>query len=355
MRKRLRTLYRTDAHGNVLYWKVKAIDNTIITEYGKLGGKKQTASKTCVGKNAGRSNETTPEYQALKEANAMWRAKLDYNYSLDRKEIRIRPMLAYLLQDFKDSIKYPVLVQPKLNGVRCLAYRSASGIVLLTRKGQKWNLPHIAAELDKMLPKDFDHILDGEIYTHGLTFQEVCRAIKGNPTSLGYHVYDCFSMDKEENYIQRDNTIRSLIGPNPYIHTVMSVPATYFQEIMDMHDELVFMGYEGGIVRDPMAPYKMGSRNRALLKVKAFKDAEFKIVGYYGGVGKAEGCVTWVCETSEGVRFDCCPKGSLSDRKYWFDNADKFIGKMLKVRYFDFTEAGKPYQPIGEGIRLKSD
>ncbi|MHA2064820.1 MAG: hypothetical protein ACXABY_10640, partial [Candidatus Thorarchaeota archaeon] len=93
----LEPLYHIDKNGNVRIWKVFAIDDTIQTEYGVMGGKMQLASKVAEAKCVGTKAETTPEEQAIKEAEAMWKHRLDRKYSLTPEDARLPselPMLA---------------------------------------------------------------------------------------------------------------------------------------------------------------------------------------------------------------------------------------------------------------------
>jgi len=62
-------LYRLDSKGKVRLWEIKVTDNLIETWDGVLNGKlKYTPDTVLEGKNIGKSNETTPEEQALSNA-----------------------------------------------------------------------------------------------------------------------------------------------------------------------------------------------------------------------------------------------------------------------------------------------
>src|SRR5690606_20187250 len=151
-------------------------------------------------KNTGRSNSTTAEEQAVAEAKAMWQNKRDRKYAesiADAQEELIRPMLAYDFEKRKDkNVMYPAFVQPKLDGVRSLAYWHGDRIELLSRNGKSWRavgtVEHIATALEQFLPREL--ILDGEIYAHGETFQQTTRLVKkyrqGESEKLLLHVYD---------------------------------------------------------------------------------------------------------------------------------------------------------------------
>jgi len=87
------------------------------------------------------------------------------------------------------------------------------------------------------------------------------------------------------------------------------------------------------------------------LKNKDFLEAEFEIIGGYEGEGKEEGQVIFKCKTAEGSEFSVRPKGSASVRREWYNNLDDLIGKMLSVRFQEWTEFKVPFHARGIEIR----
>lgn len=125
-------LYKKTSTGAIQEWTVY-VDNdsynpVIVTKYGQLGGKIQTSTEIITeGKNIGRSNETSPMEQAYFQAKSDWEKQLKKGYvdNVDDAEdgktdeiIKggIAPMLAHKFSEQGHKIKYPALVQPKLDG-----------------------------------------------------------------------------------------------------------------------------------------------------------------------------------------------------------------------------------------------
>lgn len=113
-----KTLYKDNR-----VWEI-SVDDTIITiRHGQVGGKIQEISEIIyAGKNIGKKNETTPEQQALLEAESKYNKQLDKGYTVDGsppKVDTILPMLAHKFSEFSHKIVYPAYVQPKLDG--CLS------------------------------------------------------------------------------------------------------------------------------------------------------------------------------------------------------------------------------------------
>jgi len=68
-----------------------------------------------------------------------------------------------------------------------------------------------------------------------------------------------------------------------------------------------------------------------------------------------EGQCTFTCVTEDGAEFGCKPMGTEAQREqYWTDfQAGKLTGKMLTVKFFEWTTSDKPVPrfPVGVCIR----
>jgi len=359
-------LYHKSKAGSLYSWQIEVQGDEIVTTYGLIDGQKQEARKRAYPKNVGKKNETSGENQAFVEAKAMHKFKLDRKYSLTPDEAEEPLELPMLAHDF-DKIKkvvYPLDIQPKLDGVRCLAKWEGDEIILMSRSGKLYDVPHIAATLKEFLPRGTK--FDGEIYVHGMTFQEIVRLVKKNredSNRLEFHVYDCPIDDAEDRgwsdrYKDLCGTFGLALDPG-VIKLVPTWTANNEEEKNDLYVRCVEDGYEGAIARFHKGLYQYGYRSRELLKIKDFKDGEYTIVDAYEGVGKFEKCITWVCDVGDGRTFGVCPKGSLEEKKTawtaWCTDKTIFIGQSYKVKYFELTDEGIPRFPIGLGFRASED
>ena len=59
----------------------------------------------------------------------------------------------------------------------------------------------------------------------------------------------------------------------------------------------------------------------------------------------------WICETPEGKRFTCRPRGTHEERKVWFKNGAAYVGKKLTVRFQELSDGGVPRFPVGIAFR----
>ena len=82
-----KTLYCVNKSGGVQEWHVWADGDKVLVEHGKFGGKLQRKETTCTSKNVGRANETTPEQQAMLEAQSKYNKQVDKYYRETIEEV----------------------------------------------------------------------------------------------------------------------------------------------------------------------------------------------------------------------------------------------------------------------------
>lgn len=357
--KKLPTLYALDASGKVRQWRVWADGPNICTEYGDVGGKLQTTSKLAVAKNVGKANATTPEEQAVLEAKALWVKKSDQEYTTDKsgKKVILRPMLAHTFAEKR--VRWPAFIQPKYDGIRCLSFWNNNEVVIESRKGKPFCFPHLSQEIAKFLPKQM--VLDGELYAEQQTFQQITSWVKdvNDPgrTAVGITYYDAILLDRPKaTQTDRLDALDTNFGFWDKPKSNLLVPApTYKVENLDNIKEyfgqFVAEGYEGAIVRNMSATYKIDGRSYDLLKFKEFDDDEFVITGFAEAEGRDVGTVVWICKNKDNQEFRVRPRGTLATRRKWFEDGQQYIGKNLTVRYQGFTDDGKPRFPVGVAIR----
>jgi DNA ligase-1 len=361
----LKPLYLYTASGALNIWMVRSEGNKVITSWGQVEGKMQTASFDCEPKNVGRSNATTAEEQADKEAQALWSKQLKKKYYLTPDEaiarLNLKPMLAHKWEDHKHKVSYPITVQPKLDGVRCVAYWKRNELVLQSRGGDPYNITHVKDVLKTCLPVGV--VLDGELYSHGTSLQTINSLVRRprypDTNVIAYCVYDVVCPNQNMVWWDRRNWLDHFLSKaniSPYVvWGVPSVSAVSESDVYNIYKTVVEAGYEGVILREHSGEYKFGYRSQQLLKLKEWQDHEFEIIGWTVGKGKFANVPIYRCKTVDGKEFDVTPKGSDAERRQLLVEAPMSIGKLLKVQYFQLTDDGVPQFPVGLGIRDESD
>ena len=447
-------LYAQDKNGKIKVWTAAVLRNSggavasRIT-HGYINGKQQVAYRKCdAGKNIGRSNETSPLEQCISETRRKWTDKKEKEAYTENKPADYgegygdisgnnffnvgddadadadaeaedasfaRPFLPMLAQTFNPSdivtaaaetkrkkvIKFPCFVQPKLDGLRCVSYvtRSANDLVvcLQSRTGAFFTgLPHIAAALRPYLSQHPNIVIDGELYTDQMPFEELAGLIKKKKITatdverlkkVKYHVYDiydhaahdmpfaerigllasavrrcgCIANDTHAagaaaaaaGRVLRSDTEAAAVAATAasVVVLVRTEKIAVLSEFRQLFAEFVESGYEGIMLRNVAGVYRANYRSNDLQKYKEFMEDEYRIIDFTQGEGRDAGAVIWVCETADGKEFTVRPRGTMEQRRDWFSNGGSYIGKNLTVVYQELTEEGKPRFPVGKAVR----
>lgn len=364
-------LYAKAATGAINQWRCWTEGNQVHVEYGQVDGQLQYSMFECRGKNRGRKNETSDEEQARLECISKWKKQVKKKYFLTQEEASntqsTKPMLAKdhkkISSKAKSKINWPVMVQPKLDGRRCLGYRKDGQAFLQSRGGDPYFVQHVLDDLDATLPDG--RSADGELYIHGASRQYIGSLItrpREESVALEYWVYDFPWLDErpvpnEKRYEELCHWHTAHFGLLQSVRIVPTELAYSEQEVINLHDHYVTRGYEGAIIRQFGGMYRFGYRSGDLLKHKNFEDDEFEIIGYTTGKPGSgwERVPIFRCRMKNGVEFDVAPKGTEEERYQMLLDAPSLIGKMLTVRYQGFTDDGNLDFPIGIEIRGRED
>ena len=365
--KQLPIIYKKTVTGATQTWQIFTKDNTFWTVEGQLDGVLTTSKPTkCEGKNIGRANETTPEEQAIKEAQAKWDKKCEKGYTtniadIDTSKTFFEPMLAHKYVDYKDDVTFPMLISPKIDGARMVAKKDG----LWTRNGKLYvSCPHIAKILSPVFDKHPNWVIDGEVYTHDVPFEKIISLVKRTkPTAedlkesaelVQYWIFDGVVDDKTLGFEQRLKLIRDeindIVGLNDNIKFVVAVPIKSADELDEWHESYISKGFEGAMLRVPNSPYE-NKRSKNLLKFKKFLDEEFEIVDILEGLGSRSAMAgNLLMKLPNGKTFGAGIRGGEEYYKELLRDKKKYIGKKATIRYQNLSEEGIPRFPIAVNI-----
>lgn len=396
------TIYGVDKNGKTKVWSARIYrdvlnDNAMVEiEYGQLDGKKQVTTREYTeGKNIGKKNETTPLQQCIAETRRKCQDKMEKEgYSLvppnadaestvnETNETnktnetpdsithaaKVFPMLAHTYEpksakNKKNDIVFPCYVQPKLDGLRCICYMVENKVVAQSRTGSYFEtVEHICAELQPLMLKNPGLILDGELYTADIPFEELAGLIKKKKMSeadlqrlqcVKYHIYDVV-MDAVPYSDRHARIVQTVDGTKCHYHYLEVVHTQLMHDLNSFKQafgEYVASGYEGIMLRNVLGLYQQNYRSHDLQKYKEFVESEYPIVGFKEAAGRDVGTVIWVCKTAEGREFGVRPRGSQEYRRACFQNGPQHVGKLLTVIYQELSELNVPRFPVGKAIR----
>lgn len=354
-------------HGKSIgYWEawVQGNGNVIIQYAKQLQGKVVRKEYQAFAKNVGKANATTPYEQGVTEVSSKANKKIDKGYVYTVSEATEapstnsmglkKPMLATPLEKVKpEKIDWSsAYVQPKLDGHRALFVDGT----LYSRQGKVLDLPHIM-ETIHLLGLENLH-LDGELYLHGKTLQELSSLIKKyqpETLDLEYHVYDIVA---SEPFYARRNKLSHDHFPLKYpevssVKLVHTAQVDSLDEAMAQHQINREEGYEGTMLRFSDEPYKDGKRSRTLLKMKEFQDEEFEIVGVNEGKPYVTDQGTfrvpiYECQVGNDPEktFTVTAPGNMHEKDALWRDASKGLGDRLTVKFHYYSEAGIPQLPV---------
>lgn len=372
-------MYKKDSKGKIRVWEAEVIeigdaateeelDWYIEITTGILDGKMSHTRKEVAAKNVGKSNETTKLEQARLEVESLKKAKYDKGYreSIEElDEVKMLPMLAHSYDKRGHDIIFPALVQPKLDGVRCIVTRHGDKIEYMSRGGKYYTvLEHLDGPMRLFLEEGAS--VDGELYHHGWSLQRIVSAVKAyddDTPHINFFAYDLPMVDVDCE--TRQSMLTATLTNPQWLPTPIKFTYT---DVVDNEETLMMYtrafidnGFEGAIVRNLLGGYEPNQRSKNLQKVKFMKNEEFPISGFTeelvyltnrDGVSKtAHKAVVWECSLPSGKKFTCRPKGTLESRVEAYKTAEEQIGKLLTVQFQCLSDDGVPIFPIGIAVR----
>lgn len=259
----------------------------------------------------------------------------------------------------------------KLDGVRCLMYWNGEEILTASRGGETYqpSTTHIRSDVSLInFFKQFPTIiLDGELYRHGKTLQQISGAARMEKNAydcdwLQYIVYDCYdTANPDKIYSERKDFLgKNILYPlYPFnedcdfiVGLLDQIPVKGEDQIWKLHNKYIEEGFEGCVIRDPNRPYKPNGRTNDMLKFKQYKSSEFKVVDYELGLRGSEDMV-FVCELNDGRTFKAMPCGTREEKEEYITNFEsKYRNHMLECTYFNLSDDGIPTQPKGRTFRF---
>lgn len=369
-----KTLYGVDLNKRLRQWTIEVDGNRYRSTSGLVDGEKVTSAwSLAFGKNIGRANATTDEEQAMRVAETLIRIRKEQGYYETPEEAVkgktfFQPMLAAKWDAVKSKVQYPVMVQPKLDGIRLVLTKDG----MMSRNGKPiLSAPHIhkAALASGIFDKYPDLILDGELYCHDLNqdFNRIISLVrKSKPTkedleeSKQFIQLWCYDVPSYPGTnAERDDFRQQLftlfLGREDIRQNFRYVESTWCNSEAEVDAQLernLEAGYEGAIIRLPEGMYE-NRRSKSLLKYKKFQDEEFLIEDLEEGRGNLAGKVGRViCQTKEGKRFAAGMKFSHEEAQEMWEHRDQYIDcKLVTIKYFNITPDGLPRFPKAIAIR----
>lgn len=282
-----------------------------------------------------------------------------------------RPMLASDAD--LDKLRFPLLASAKLDGIRAVV---KNGVVL--------------SRSLKPIPNDYVQSLfwkqeycDGELIVGDPTSKTCYRdtvsgvmSKEGTP-DVHFHVFDHFEHPSSP-YMDRMKRLKGVIDKRVVLHAQHVV--TCLDTLLKLEEKMLNLGYEGLILRSQHGHYKFGrstSNEQLLLKMKRMKSDEAEIIGFterqhngneatineLGRTKRSSHKENLVGRDDLGalivrfgdIEFNIGTGFTDDERNEIWANRNKYLGKIVKFKYFPIGMKDAPRHPVYEGVRDSID
>lgn len=315
------------------------------------------------------------------------------------KEKIFKPLLAPNQEIDLNELSYPLLISPKMDGMRIIFYKGK----IFTRSLKQLPNKQLREKFEpiRRYSEQYQVVLDGEIYSPELTFQEIisfCMTqdledkksikkfgeIKKIPEHLKFYCFDYIENDNyDEHFRIRYANTTKIDGGFPRLATrVYHKLIKSKEEVEQYFDEVLDNNYEGLILRSLDGRYKFGRatlKENIIYKLKPFVTIDAKIKGIVQATKVNEDAKKKINELGRSVTSkkvgerhviekasafivdyegkDLKVTLSLTDeeKKYVWEHQDEYIGKWVEYKYLKIgmKDGGLPRHPTT--IRMRND
>ena len=247
----------------------------------------------------------------------------------------------------KTKIKFPCVVQTKMDGMRFNAHVVNGTAAFYSRAGKELAFEGLPIEADfQKLP---DGVYDGELLVANCDRKTgngiLTKFQKGTGTlatgrDIHAKVWDVIPVADftkgacSDGYIQRFRILGGTLKaarPKTIILVQTWLDVSSLEEVQEIYKEQLSRGEEGVIIKDPKGPWE-DKRVKHQVKMKAELEADLVVVGYTEGTGKYAGKIgSLLVETEDGeVKTSVGTGLNDEERSMPFGNFSK---RIVAVKY----------------------
>jgi DNA ligase-1 len=292
----------------------------------------------------------------------------------------MRPLLACNAPENLNTLPYPLISSPKLDGIRCLI---KDGVAYSrTLKPIRNNY------IQSLIGRPEFNGLDGELIVGDPTAPDCMRVTNSGVMSFNgepdfkFYVFDIW----DRPGIQYHKALSCLMDKPkyPYIETLSQQWCHKTSDVEAHEQSVVTAGYEGLILRRPNGLYKYGRstlKEGYLLKLKRYlqdeavvigyepwqrndNDPDFNAIGYTQRSQAKDGKVSLPMLGSFVVRgmfqdvlttFNVGTGFTIGERELLWEKRNELIGRIVTYKYFPGGSKDCPRHPVFVSFREQED
>jgi DNA ligase-1 len=362
---KLSPLYKKNLNGKLDIWQIGFNGEYLFIRFGNVDG-------------VITHERTTPETKdPLTNARRRFINKYKSGYFQGSNDFNNHKMaMRGYKYEAKKTLKFPVLTQIKIDGIRCHVTCENGSIIKRSSKNNPiLSIDHIDKEIKEFfcyLPQD--SIIDSEIYSPDYTFNELISIVrrtvnfKEESEDLSIYIFDLIwdiNLPYEYRYLKLLKAYDKYIkdgNRNTHFHILNSDIVKSQKEMDKYYEKYLGRGFEGMMIKKISNGANVGTREYSsslhvngktnnILKLKPLDDEEGEVIGVEIAKGSEEGCAILQIKDPRDNIFTLRMGGSFDRRIKWAKHPKKIIGKFVTYKYQGLSEYGVPRFPVGKAVR----
>ena len=239
-----------------------------------------------------------------------------------------------------------------MTGIRAVAKVRDENVEIFSRQGKLIEgLKNIEGELLR-LPNGFydgELLLDKENIPSKDLYRETVQVVNSKSEYKSNVVFNIFDYIPLNDFVTGHSEINCLDRKRFVYEELRKIEPDWLKPVEILYhgkcdkrivqqelDKQIALEHEGVMVNLANAPYE-GKRTKNILKVKAMQDCDLKIIGFEEGTGKNKETLGAVIVDYKGFKVKVGSGFTDEDRKYFWENKDKLLGRVITVQYFEET------------------
>jgi len=239
--------------------------------------------------------------------------------------------------------------EPKFDGLRCVTIIDGSGVHPFSRGENEWQgIKPLLAPIawaqgfvvdGELLHEDGWGATSGAVHRTNLTSDILAK--------ISYHVFDIlpiadYKAGRCQTPLNRRRAILERLvkesGDKSPLLLSPQTPLASMEEAEKVAKTFVEQGYEGAIFKHVYSPY-ICNRTASWLKFKNEVTEDATITGSYEGTGQFVGALGgFFVEFPDGRKCKVGGGYSVAQRKRFWTDREKMVGKIIEVKYQDDTK-----------------
>ena len=261
------------------------------------------------------------------------------------------PCMLVSPMDAKTKLKFPMMAQTKMDGMRFNAMVEGDAVTYRSRNGKELDLKGVLDADFLARANGFDVVFDGELLIWGTDGKPVDRKTgnglltkfqKGTGTTeiasrIRAVVWDRIPLSdfRVSICVIPCQTRWSMLAAGPstdLVRVAATTSVNTLEEAQELYQQKLAEGEEGIILKDPEGHWE-NKRVKHQVKMKAELEADMRVTGFTEGTGKYLGKIGSLMVESADGKVKTSVGTGLNDEERSLDFKTAFEGRIVAIKY----------------------